>query len=120
MRNFRELRVWKKAMKIAADIYRAASYLPDQEKFGLKSQMTRAAVSVPSNIAEGCSRSSNKLYKNFLEIALGSSFELETQFLLALEMKLIPADLSEDILSELNELQKMMNKLIFAVSEKDD
>jgi four helix bundle protein len=81
MKNFKELRIWQLGMKIAKEIYLLSQELPDQERYGLISQITRAAVSVPSNIAEGSSRESDRDYKRFLEMALGSLFELETDLL---------------------------------------
>ena len=79
MTNFRNLKIWQRAMKLVIAIYNLTRMLPKEEKFGLKSQMTRAAISIPSNIAEGSSRSSPKEFKHFLEMSLGSAFELETQ-----------------------------------------
>ncbi|PKQ68115.1 four helix bundle protein [Labilibaculum manganireducens] len=86
MRNFRSLVVWQKGMSIVTKTYDLTAMFPNEEKYGLKSQMCRAAVSVPSNIAEGCSRGSDKDFVRFLEIALGSLFELETQLLLVQEL----------------------------------
>ena len=83
MKNFKELRIWQKGMDIAVNSIQLIKKFPQQEKFGLSSQVTRAAVSIPSNIAEGSSRSSEKEYSRFIEISLGSSFELETQLLIA-------------------------------------
>ena len=83
MRNFRDLEVWKKGMEICDIIYDLSAFLPENEKYGLRSQMTRSAVSVPSNIAEGASRSSELDFARFLEIALGSLYELETQLIIA-------------------------------------
>jgi len=86
MRNFRDLKVWTESMDIAKSVYSILNSLPEFEKFGLCSQISRAAVSIPSNIAEGCGKSSNKEFKRYLEIALGSSYELETQLILAFEV----------------------------------
>jgi four helix bundle protein len=82
MRDFRKLKIWSKGIEIAVEVYEMVKNLPDNERYGLVSQMTRAAVSVPSNIAEGSSRSSEKDYSHFLEIALGSAYELETQLII--------------------------------------
>lgn len=84
--NYRQLKVWQVGMEIAKATYLLAAELPDSEKFGLVSQIRRSAVSIPSNIAEGTSRSSNKDFKRFLEIALGSCYELQTQLLLIQEL----------------------------------
>src|SRR5690348_1577431 len=83
MRNFKELKIWQKGFEIAIDTYRLIESFPASEKFSLTQQATRAAVSIPSNIAEGSSRTSEKDYKKYIEISLGSSFELETQLLIA-------------------------------------
>ncbi len=86
MRNFRELDVWKNALVIARKTYSVTALLPKEEQFGLKSQMNRAAISISSNIAEGCSRNSDKDFKRFLEIAQGSAFELESKILVMQEL----------------------------------
>jgi four helix bundle protein len=74
MRNFRELLVWQKGIEIVVEIYRITTLLPNDERYGLKSQLQRAAVSIPSNISEGCSRGSNADFKKYLEYAIGSVF----------------------------------------------
>jgi four helix bundle protein len=99
-------------MKLVIAIYNLTRMLPKEEKFGLKSQMTRAAISIPSNIAEGSSRSSPKEFKHFLEMSLGSAFELETQLLSIKELGLAPEDQINGILNTLNEEQKMINSFI--------
>lgn len=83
MRNYQELDAWQQAMLLAEQVYKLTAYFPDNEKFGLVSQMRRAAVSVPSNIAEGHGRDSGIEFKRFLYIARGSLAELETQYVLA-------------------------------------
>ena len=77
MRNFRKFKIWKQGIDIVKETYKIAQKLPTDEKFGLKSQITRAAVSIPSNIAEGSSRNSEIEFKRFLEIAIGSLFKLK-------------------------------------------
>lgn len=96
-------------MEIATDVYCFASSLPTEEKFGIRSQITRAAVSMPSNIAEGCSRKSNKELAHFLEIALGSSFELETQLLICRNFAIGNHSIDESIVSNISSFQKMLN-----------
>jgi four helix bundle protein len=86
MRNFKKLEIWNKGIHIVKETYKVSSSLPSEEKFGLKSQIKRAAVSIPSNIAEGSGRNSEVEFKRFLEIALGSLFELETQMIIAIEL----------------------------------
>lgn len=89
MKDYKELDLWKEARKLVSDVYRLTSDLPSDEKFGLKSQLQRAAVSVPSNIAEGFGRSTSSDTQRFLIIARGSLFELETQLYLCSDLKLI-------------------------------
>ena len=81
-RSYRDLIVWQKAIDLVAEIYKATDTFPDREKYALSSQMRRAAVSIPSNIAEGRSRSTRKDFINFLHTALGSGTELETQLII--------------------------------------
>lgn len=84
--NFRKLDIWIKAMEIVKEVYIILGDLPVDERYGLKSQLARCAVSVPSNIAEGTGRTSTKDFGHFLDIALGSAYELETQLLLVKEL----------------------------------
>ncbi len=108
MRNFKELKIWQKGFEIAVDTYKITASFPSSEKFGLTSQLTRAAVSIPSNVAEGSSRKSEKDYHRFIEISLGSSFELETQILIAKAVGLNQSIVYDDLLSKINEEQKML------------
>lgn len=103
--NFRELTIWKEAMSIAKTCYELAATFPESEKFGLISQLNRAVVSIPSNIAEGSGRSTNKEFAYFLNISLSSSYEVETQLLL---MKSIYEVDTDQIIIQLNNLQRMM------------
>jgi four helix bundle protein len=82
MRNFKELKIWQKGFQIAINSYKITEAFPKQEKFGLCAQINRAGYQFPSNIAEGNSRTSDKDKNRFIEISLGSCFELETQFLI--------------------------------------
>jgi len=99
-------------MQLVIDIYKLSERLPREEKYGLKSQITRAAISIPSNIAEGSSRSSDKDYKRFLEISLGSAFELETQVLIIKKLNMVNNEQIDIVLSALHEEQKMINTFI--------
>ena len=112
MRNFRNFNVWKEGIRIVKEVYKLSELLPYTEKYGLKSQVCRSCISIPSNIAEGCSRNSEVDFKRFLEIALGSSFELETQFLIIKELNLIPGEKLNTLFNLLNEEQKMLNSFI--------
>lgn len=112
MHNFRQLEVWKKAMDLVEAIYSLVVCFPSTEKFGLTSQICRSAVSIPSNIAEGAGRKTDKDFSQFLAIALGSSYELETQLELSARLQLAPKSDIERILIELTEIQKMTWTLI--------
>ncbi len=112
MRNFRELQVWQKAMEIAASTYSLTRSFPAEEKFGLVSQLSRAAVSISSNIAEGASRGSDRDFRRFLEIAIGSAFEVESQLLLSEKIGMVSTDQIEELLLLLNEEQRMLSVFI--------
>lgn len=112
MRNFRKYDIWKNGIDIIKAAYQISELLPEDEKFGLRSQITRAAVSIPSNIAEGSSRNSDLEFKRFLEVAIGSAFELETQLIVIEELGLCTADQLNDIKEKLLTEQKMINKFI--------
>jgi four helix bundle protein len=107
MHNLKELKIWNKAMELAVDVYKATSEYPSDERFGLTSQSRRAAVSIPSNIAEGAGRNSKKEFANFLGIANGSSYELQTQLVISNKLNLINDDLLASLLNQIEELQKM-------------
>ena len=115
MRNFKELKIWQKGFDIAVKSFKLVSTFPKEERYGISSQLTRAAVSIPSNIAEGSSRKSEKDYNRFLEISLGSTFEAETQLLIAAAVNFGNTDMRDEILKDIQEKQKMlsgfMNKL---------
>lgn len=108
MKNFKELRIWQKGMDIAVNCFKLTQNFPKEEKFGLSIQITRAGVSVPSNIAEGSSRTSEKDYSRFIEMSLGSSYELETQLLIAQRVNYGDKQLLEQVLSDLTDEQKML------------
>ena len=119
MRDFKKFNIWNNAMDIVVSTYQLTKRLPSEEKFGLVSQMCRAAVSIPSNIAEGCSRNSEVEFKRFLEIALGSSFELETQILICERLGFISKDEIEKQIVFLNEMQKQINSLVTKIKDNN-
>jgi four helix bundle protein len=114
MRDFRKLEIWQDSIKLCEKIYDLVKLFPDDEKFGLSSQMKRSVVSIPSNIAEGC-RGSNKELKHFLNIALGSSFELETQIEIAFRVLILDLD-KKALIEELNILQRRINSFRNSIS----
>ena len=107
MNNLKELKIWNKAIDLSVDVYKATASFPVDERFGLTSQSRRAAVSIPSNIAEGAGRNSPKEFNNFLGIANGSSFELQTQLVLANKLELLNNEVLDKLLNQIDELQKM-------------
>ena len=111
MRNFRELEVWKQSVEFVTKVYQVTKQFPDKEKYGLVSQMNRSAVSIPANIAEGCSRRTSVDFARFLEIAIGSSFELETYLEISHQLKLIHKNEYDILVPELAIIQKRLNAL---------
>ncbi len=109
--NFKELQVWQKAMDLAVFTYQLTGYFPKEEKYGLISQIQRCAVSIPSNIAEGSGRVSNKDFQRFISISMGSSFELETQVILAYRFNYI----SNDQLKAFGEMVMPVQKMSFGL-----
>ncbi|WP_445452294.1 four helix bundle protein [Flavobacterium sp. 25HG05S-40] len=110
MHQFKELEIWKRSRLFCSQIYAITSKFPNDEKFGLTNQLRRASVSIPSNIAEGSSRNSNNDFARFLEIAIGSAYEIETQLLIALDLGFIKTDELEKSIIELNEIIKMISR----------
>ncbi len=110
MHQYKNLKFWQKAMDMAQKVFEITSEFPSDERFGLTSQLRRAAVSVPSNIAEGAGRGTDADFNRFLNIANGSLNEIETQFLLAKRFNLINDFLMTSVLNELNQIQRMIFK----------
>jgi four helix bundle protein len=107
MHNLKELKIWNKAMDLSIEVYKATADFPADERFGLVSQSRRAAVSIPSNIAEGAGRNSPKEFTNFLGIANGSSYELQTQLVISNRLNLLNDEKLDSLLKQIDELQKM-------------
>ena len=101
--NFRELQIWQDTMELVKEVYALTKTMSSDEKFGLISQINRSAVSIPSNIAEGTGRSSDKEFSRFLEIAISSSYELETQLILVNE---IFGSSTQEIIEKITTLQR--------------
>jgi len=108
MHNYKDLKLWQKAIELSTLTYKLTSTFPKDERYGLISQIQRAVVSIPSNVAEGCGRNSDKELNHFLAIATGSSFELETQLLIARNLGFTENVLLEQVLTQLTEVQKMI------------
>ena len=118
MRNFRELVVWIESMDIVKSTYSILHGLPEFEKFGLQSQISRAAVSIPSNIAEGCGRHAIGDYVRFLHIAMGSASEVEYQLLLSHDLGFLPKSNYEDLDKNVVEVTRMLASLIQSLDKK--
>lgn len=116
MHNFKELLVWQKSIALAYRIYQVTESFPNSEKFNLISQMQRAVTSIPSNISEGCGRNSKAVFRNFLDIALGSSYELETQIILSGKLGYFSEEVSTELLKMTTEVQRMINGLTQSLS----
>lgn len=108
MYNFKQLKVWQKGFTIAVQAFQLTEFFHKEQKFGLTPQITKASVSIPSNIAEGSSRSSVKDYSRLLEISLGSAYELETQLLIVKAIKYGDQSIGSQMLLDVNEEQKML------------
>ena len=116
IRNFRDLDVWQLGKKIVVAVYQGTRSIPADERFGLTAQMRRAAVSIPSNIAEGFNRFGNKEYRQFLHIALGSCAELETQIELGCELGFLKQETAAELLEKLDFESRMLRNLVKRLS----
>jgi len=112
MRNFREFEIWKDSRIMVNKVYDKTDDFPSNEKFGMTSQLNRDVVSIMLNIAEGASRKSEKDFARFLEISIGSAFEVESLLLIASDRKFITEKEADDLLLELNSIQKRINSFI--------
>ena len=114
--NYRDLLVWQKGVDLVTDVYRDTGPFPRVEMFGLTSQMRRAAVSIPNNIAEGQGRLTKGEFQQFLGNARGSLYELETQIEIAARLKFLPRDRAEGLLGKSTEVSRMLNGLISSIA----
>lgn len=112
MKDFRELKVWEKAHQLTLAVYQATAPFPQEELYGLTSQMRRAAVSIPTNIAEGCGRGSDDDFRRFLQIAMGSASELEYHILLAHDLRYLARADCERLSAAIIEVKRMLAALI--------
>lgn len=120
MPSYQDLKVWQIGMQVSVDVYRLADQFPKSEIYGLTSQIRRAAVSIPSNIAEGHERDTTKDYLRFLSISRGSLAELETQLLLAVRLGYIEMQQLKNLLDSLDSLSRMIRNLQKALRRKLD
>ena len=117
IQSYKDLKVWQKAMDLVVEVYRIVKLLPREETYGLSDQMRRAAVSVPSNIAEGQARNTRKDFINFLCIVRGSNAELQTQCLICVRLHYIAEKEITRALSLSDEVGKMVNAMIFSLTK---
>ena len=118
MQDFRNLNVWKNAHTLVLGIYKATKPFPKQEMFGLTSQIQRAAVSIPANIAEGCGKATDADFARYVQIAMGSSSELEYLLLLAHDLNYLPDGDYSNMHSSLVQIRKMLNSLLQTLRRK--
>ncbi len=111
MHKYKDLQVWQKSIELTTEVYAVTGTFPQRELYGLIAQINRCAVSVPSNIAEGAGRNSNGEFVQFLGIANGSAYELETQLIIANRLNFISNESLDAFTSKLNEIQKMIFKM---------
>lgn len=117
IKHYRDLQVWQKSMDIVVRCYRLTSTFPQEEMYGLSSQLRRAAVSIPANIAEGHGRNLTKLYLNHLSIAMGSLKELETHILIAAKLEYVTETQISNLMQDCTDLGKMMTGLTRSLSK---
>jgi four helix bundle protein len=108
MKDFRQFKVWEKAHHLALEIYKATATFPKEELYGLTSQLRRASVSIPTNIAEGCGRNTDADFARFLQIAMGSASETEYELILASDLEFLSKNQFEELQSKAEEVKKML------------
>ena len=118
MQDFRNLNVWKNSHALTLGIYKATKPFPKQEMFGLTSQIQRAAVSIPANIAEGCGKATDADFARYVQIAMGSSSELEYLLLLAHDLNYLPDNAYSSLNTSLVQVRKMLNALLKTLRNK--
>ena len=116
--NFKKLNIWREGIEIVKDTYATTKVFPKSETYSLTNQMQRCSVSIPSNIAEGTSKSSTKHFMNYLEIALGSAFEWETQLIIAFEIQYISEDTFKHLERKIQSIQGMITRFMESLEKK--
>lgn len=112
VKDFRDLKVWQKAHQLTLGIYRATTSFPQDELYGLRSQMRRSCASIPANIAEGCGRGSDGEFAHFVQIAMGSASELEYHLILARDLSYLKGEAYENLACGTTEIKRMLAALI--------
>lgn len=118
MKTFRDLLIWQKSMRFVTDIYNESKSFPKEETFGLTSQIRRSAVSIPSNISEGFGREGVKDYLRFLNIAIASLYELQTQLEIAFNLKYIEKNKFDKLYALSREIERMLSSFIRSIKSK--
>jgi four helix bundle protein len=118
LRSYKDLQVWQKAYQLCLEVYKATGEFPKHELYGITAQLRRAAVSIPSNIAEGYGRKTTKEYIQFLYIAYGSSCELETQILLSGDLGYLSPEVLKKLQDGIGEVERMLKALINSLEKK--
>lgn len=111
MRDYTKYDIWKDGIEVSVKIYELTNTFPSEEKFGIISQLRRASVSIPSNFAEGCSRSSEKEFKRFIEISLGSVFEMKTQLVISRKLDFLNEEELLELSSLIDKISRQLNAL---------
>jgi four helix bundle protein len=119
MSNFRKLIIWQKAMNLVTKTYNSIKEFPKEEIFGLTSQIRRCSISIPSNIAEGHGRESNKEYLRFLNISIGSLFELQTQLEIAKNIEYLTEEDFNNLYDDSREIERMLVSFINKIKERN-
>jgi four helix bundle protein len=112
MKDFRQLKVWEKSHQLALAVYKATKDFPKEELYGLTSQIRRSSMSIPTNIAEGCGRNTDKEFARFLQIAMGSASETEYQLILARDLGFLSQDSYGALQNEVEEVKRMLASLL--------
>ena len=118
LQSHKDLEVWKNSISFVTTVYEISSDFPSEEKFGLTSQLRRAALSIPLNIAEGAARRYSKEFLQFIRIAMGSASEVETLFIIAANLKFISNDQKEQLINEINSISRMLMALDKSIKNK--
>ena len=118
MRNFRNYKIWTESISFTTKIYKIVSNFPSFERYGLSDQLRRASVSIPSNIAEGAARDSEREFIHYLNISLGSAFEVETQLQIAYNLEYISQETFDMLLAQLHLIEKQINELINVIKRQ--
>jgi four helix bundle protein len=118
MHVFKELKVWQKSRVLVREVYILTKEFPKAELYGITSQIRRSVISIPSNIAEGAGRNTSKEFLRYLDISLGSSYELETQLILSSDLNFLKIEQYEKLIADLSEIQKMIIGLMQSLKKK--